>query len=415
MNKYLVLRFVSSVMTRRKCRLTIGGVIFAIGLSCFTGSSFAQSAGQPSDQEAQATDNTTRNTTINSANFDTCGARCGLAQGMADDSVGDTDAATLSAAMDWSNFGYLGSGFRSSTAMHYSGLIVEVHDSTNPVFYSTGSWYHIGKVNASGTKVNWGPSRHLTCCFAMYPSVAITNEGYVIFSYSISKTKQDSRLRIMVGTLDVNGGVDQTIQWKTDSLPLDSGFHNTLAVNASGVIAEAHESGSGGKGIYYRLGHLKDPANGDFNVVWDTGDYGQKYGDGINPHISINDSGEVVEVHQASANDPKLHYIRGKLKANSIEFNNSQPRYNDNGQRPAVALLNDGYLVEVHDNGDSVYYRTGQLDAKDASKIDWSETQPIPKGKGFESNSVSSNGYYAVATAYDDSYSSLYYSVSVAP
>jgi hypothetical protein len=299
--------------------------------------------------------------------------------------------------------------------MHYSGLIVEVHDSTNPVFYSTGSWYHIGKVNASGTKVNWGPSRHLTCCFAMYPSVAITNEGYVIFSYSISKTKQDSRLRIMVGTLDVNGGVDQTIQWKTDSLPLDSGFHNTLAVNASGVIAEAHESGSGGKGIYYRLGHLKDPANGDFNVVWDTGDYGQKYGDGINPHISINDSGEVVEVHQASANDPKLHYIRGKLKANSIEFNNSQPRYNNNGQRPAVALLNDGYLVEVHDNGDSVYYRTGQLDAKDASKIDWSETQPIPKGKGFESNSVSSNGYYAVATAYDDSYSSLYYSVSVAP
>jgi hypothetical protein len=213
----------------------------------------------------------------------------------------------------------------------------------------------------------------------------------------------------------VNGGVDQTIQWKTDSLPLDSGFHNTLAVNASGVIAEAHESGNGGKGIYYRLGHLKDPANGDFNVVWDTGDYGQKYGDGINPHISINDSGEVVEVHQASANDPKLHYIRGKLKANSIEFNNSQPRYNNNGQRPAVALLNDGYLVEVHDNGDSVYYRTGQLDAKDASKIDWSETQPIPKGKGFESNSVSSNGYYAVATAYDDSYSSLYYSVSVAP
>jgi hypothetical protein len=57
-----------------------------------------------------------------------------------------------------------------------SGLIVEVHDTTNEV-YTTGGWYHIGKVNASGTKVDWGPRRHLTCCFAMYPSVAITNEG----------------------------------------------------------------------------------------------------------------------------------------------------------------------------------------------------------------------------------------------
>ena len=115
----------------------------------------------------------------------------------------------------------------------------------------------------------------------------------------------------------------------------------------------------------------------------DTGDYGQKYADGINPHISINDSCEVVEVHQASANDHKLHYIRAKLKANSIEFNKSQPKYN--GQRPTVALLNDGYLVEVHDDGSSVYYRTGQLDAKDALKIEWSKTESIPNGTDRES------------------------------
>ena len=391
MNKYLEFRFVSNVMTRNKYGLTIGSAMVAIVLSCFTGSSFAQSVDQPSDQV--------------------------LAQAMDNGSADDTDPATLSATMDWSNFASIGRGYRSSTAMHYSGLVVEVHDATNPYYlpHSTGTWYHIGQVNASGTKVDWGPSRHLTCCFAMYPSVAITNQGYVIFSYSTGTSKKNSDLNMMVGTVDVNGGVDQKIQWKTGDLPFDSGYHNTLAVNASGVIAEAHESGSGGKGIYYRLGHLKNPANGDFNVVWDTGDYGRPYGDGINPHISINDNGEVVEVHQAAANDYKLHYIRGKLKANSIEFNKSQPRYNNNGQRPAVALLNDGYLVEVHDNGDSVFYRTGQLDAKDASKIDWSETQPIPKGKDFESNSVSSNGYYAVATAFDDDYDSLRYSVSVAP
>jgi hypothetical protein len=381
-------------MTRHKYGTTIGSAMVAIVLSCFTGSSFAQSIDQPSDQV--------------------------LAQGMENGSADDTVPATLSATMDWSNFASIGRGYRSSTAMHYSGLMVEVHDATNPYYlpHSTGTWYHIGQLNASGTKVNWGPSRHLTCCFAMYPSVAITNEGYVIFSYSTGQSKKNSDLKMMVGTVDVNGGVDQEIQWKTGktgNLPFDSGYHNTLAVNASGVIAEAHESGSGGKGIYYRLGHLKDPANGDFNVVWDTGDYGKNYGNGINPHISIDDNGEVVEVHQAAANDYKLHYIRGKLNANSIKFNNSQPQYNSNGQRPAVALQNDGYLVEVHDNGDSVFYRTGQLDSKDASKINWSETQPIPKGKSLESNSVSSNGYFAVATAFDDDYDTLRYSVAVAP
>ena len=394
MNKHLVFRFVSNATTRCNYGITIGSAMVAIVLSCFTGSSFAQSVDQPSDQAS--------------------------ARGTENGSADDTDPATLSATMDWSNFASIGRGYRSSTAMHYSGLMVEVHDATNPYYlpHSTGTWYHIGQLNASGTKVNWGPSRHLTCCFAMYPSVAITNEGYVIFSYSTGQSKKNSDLKMMVGTVDVNGGVDQEIQWKTGktgNLPFDSGYHNTLAVNASGVIAEAHESGSGGKGIYYRLGHLKNPANGDFNVVWDTGDYGKNYGNGINPHISIDDNGEVVEVHQASANDYKLHYIRGKLNANSIKFNSSQPQYNSNGQRPAVALQNDGYLVEVHDNGNSVFYRTGQLDSKDASKINWSETQPIPKGKDLESNSVSSNGYFAVATAFDDDYDTLRYSVAVAP
>jgi hypothetical protein len=329
MNNYLELNPVLNLMIRHKRSLTICA-IFVTALSSFTGSLFAQSTDQPEALETQAADNATRQTTINSPDFDTCSELCVLADGRQDGSADDTDAATLQVTMNWSKFAYVDSGYRSSTAMRSSGLIVEVHDSTNEV-YTTGSWYHIGKVNASDTKVDWGPSRHLTCCFAMYPSVAITNEGYVIFTFSTGKSKKDSLLKIMAGTLDVNGGVDQTIQWKTERLPFDSGYHNTLSVNANGVIAEAHESGSGDKGLYYRLGHLKDPANGDFSVAWDTGDYGKNYADDIDPHISINDSGEVGEVHQASANDHKLHYIRGKLKANSIEFNKSQPKYN--GQR----------------------------------------------------------------------------------
>ena len=387
MNRYLPRSFDSNILRRHKRRSIIGGALCAIVLSCFTGSVSAQSAEE--------------------------------------DGVGDTEAATLSTTMNWAGLASVDSGYRSSTAMHYSGMVVEVHDSKGYA-YSTGLYYHIGKLDASGTKVTWSPSKPISgktipgklnaqwCCAPVYPSVAITNEGYVIVTYS-DGVKKNSNLDYMVGTLKLNGDLEQKIQWKTDKEPFDSGYHGTIAVNASGVIAEAHESGSGGKGIYFRRGHLTDPAGGDFHIIWDTGDEGKWYSNGINPHISINDSGEVVEVHQVASNDHKLHYIRGKLKAKSIEFNASQPNYNNNGQRPAVALLNDGSLVELHDNGSSVYYRTGQLDSKDASKINWSETQPIPKGKDYESNSVSSNGVYAVATAYNDFYGVIRYSVSVAP
>ena len=44
MNKDLVLKFAFNLMTRHKRSLTIGGAIFAIVLSCFTGSVSAQSA-----------------------------------------------------------------------------------------------------------------------------------------------------------------------------------------------------------------------------------------------------------------------------------------------------------------------------------------------------------------------------------
>ena len=74
----------------------------------------------------------------------------------------------------------------------------------------------------------------------------------------------------------------------------------------------------------------------------------------------------------------------------------------------ALCVLADGRQDGSADDTDAATLQ-------DASKIEWSETKSIPNGTDRESNSVSSNGYYAVATAYDDYYSSLYSSVSVAP
>ena len=78
---------------------------------------------------------------------------------------------------------------------------------------------------------------------------------------------------------------DQLINFKVQNEKLDTGFHDSISVNYNGTIAEAHEA-DGKKGMYYRLGHLKAPGSGDFSIVWDSGDGGQPWDDGVNPQLA---------------------------------------------------------------------------------------------------------------------------------
>src|SRR3981189_1987942 len=124
MNKYLVLRFVFNVVTRHKRSLTIGGAIFASVRSCFTGSLFAQSTDQSSDQDSQSAERVAPKTTI-----------------------------------DWADFKSFDTGYESSVAIHPSGLIVEVHSSGQSYLTYNGLFYRIGKLDPTQGAVTWGPSR----------------------------------------------------------------------------------------------------------------------------------------------------------------------------------------------------------------------------------------------------------------
>src|SRR5579863_2411369 len=103
MNKNLLLTLVLNVMTRQKRSLTIGGAIFAIVLSCFTGRVFAQSTDQSSDQESPS-----------------------------------AETATPIIPIDWADFDTFDTGYESSVAIHPSGLIVEVHNSARSIITYTG-------------------------------------------------------------------------------------------------------------------------------------------------------------------------------------------------------------------------------------------------------------------------------------
>jgi hypothetical protein len=144
----------------------------------------------------------------------------------------------------------------------------------------------------------------------------------------------------------------------------------------------AHESGTGGDGIYYRVGHFANPADGDFTVQWDSGQWGIRYDAGINPHIVINNCNEIVSVHQVPGED-LLHYRRGTLSGGTIQFTESK-RYDDNGAQPPVLLSDTGSIMEVHtmeiagqDGRTGVYARSGRLNRIDPSTILWDPVIPI--------------------------------------
>jgi hypothetical protein len=324
----------------------------------------------------------------------------------------------------WASFKGYDTGYDTSVTMHASGLIVEVHSSPQSPFNPRDLWYHIGKLNpASG--VSWGPSHRFAVgtqdTHFNEPSVAITKEGYVVIVYSMGSAKEFGRLRYDVGTLNPDGGTDQEIDFKIKDEYYDTGWLGHVAVNNNGVIAEVHE-GDGSNGIFYRLGHLNSPGTGDFSIVWDTGPGGKKYDNGGEPRISLNDNGDVVEVHIAGPKDYKIHYSRGKLSGNTIKFADEHPRLDDNGFGPVVALLNNGYVMTFrvhvntgpfHDPYYELTYRVGTLDKNNSTFINWIEQNTFPDIHWL-SCGVATNGAYAVATA-GQSGGGLEYSWAIAP
>jgi hypothetical protein len=108
-------------------------------------------------------------------------------------------------------------------------------------------WYHIGQIN--GTKIDWGPSRLIAGLRANWPSVAVTPEGYVVFTYSAGANKSNAELRYWAGQIRPDGDTSQPITWYEEEVKFDSGFHNAI-VYANGLLVDVHESGSGGKGLF---------------------------------------------------------------------------------------------------------------------------------------------------------------------
>jgi hypothetical protein len=161
------------------------------------------------------------------------------------------------------------------------------------------------------------------------------------------------------------------------------------------VIVGVHETGHASTGIYYRVGHLRNPAGGDYTIQWDSGQYGIQYDDGINPHIAINNLNQVVAVHQVPG-ETLLHYRRGTVSGGTIHFGGSR-RYDNHAERPAVALLDSGVVLQVHSLG-GLIVRTGMLSLSNTEEIEWGEPAKVVPDGGAEYPAVATDGTQVVTT-----------------
>jgi hypothetical protein len=329
----------------------------------------------------------------------------------------DSASESAQASVRWSKPEKFDTGMQSQASINSSRMVVEVHRSA----ITSKAWYHVGRLSKEGQSVDWGKS-HIMDRVApsprdnqVYPAVALTNDNYVIIVYSDLATKSNSKLRYRVGRIDPLGSVDQDIEWLTDDTIYDTGFHSSLSVNANGVIAEVHEA-DGKTGLFYRIGHLEDPAAGKYNLVWDSGALGVQFDNGINPHISINNRNEVVEMHQINNKESIVHYRRGtiQIKPNTpaqIAFGASQ-RYSNTAFEPTVLLTDRDSVIALYQNG-YINWETGDYNTNNPALIWWRGTVRMRDDAIGRSPGLGSNGDYMIATW--DLDGKLYYTTALVP
>jgi hypothetical protein len=312
--------------------------------------------------------------------------------------------------LNWTTAKKFDIGIEPALTISRDGIVIEFHHGARGAL----TYYTLGSI--SGNDVSWGKTQLFGLergnFTTRWPSVTVTRDNYVILMTSDGLSKIDSRLRYWVGRIQPGGGVNQQIEWLVVGKQFDFGYHCSVTVNRDGYIAEVHESGSNGKGMYYRLGHLENPNAGKYEIVWDSGSSGVWYDDGINPNIAVNDSGQVVEMHQVTG-EAKIHYIRGSMVGKSLTLKKiDSKRYLSNDEEPAIALTNANLAIEVHHRTGYIRSAAGYL-MSDFKSIDWLTGPTFTNTLGWRP-AIATNGDWIV-TDFEDESKNLLYSVARVP
>ena len=277
--------------------------------------------------------------------------------------------------IDWSNPIQYGTyGKMPSVALvsfHGDLYTLEVHASeglVNPsCCYNVGkvqrkedqyviSWYdHTGACKAAGNMQACGQ-----LCSGRKPKISANDDGDIIIVYEESFSKNS--ILYLGGKLQVNEG-NVTIDWKVKDLhiPYFTGVEPDVAISKKRV---ALVSRSGFNDIRSLTGLITDGCA----LKVDSGVSKALPSGGINPSISINSDGYIVECHQSKTGRAIYHFC-----AHISEEWDISTLHTSHGEYPTVSLDDDGYILELHKTafGTQLYQSQGEVKGMTLGQNDW--------------------------------------------
>jgi hypothetical protein len=251
-------------------------------------------------------------------------------------------------------------GADPAVAANSNEFVVSVHRNNSTYYYNAGmisnnsiSWWQ-----TKGVKFDTGDND---------PCIAMNEDGFIV---SLHRSN-DTKLYYNAGVIDPE---NRTITWWNSGhgSQYDSGEGDpAVAMNSEGVVLSVHQ----GNGLYYNVGTIDADSK---RIVWANNGRGIQYSkDGYNPVVALNDRNEVIVIHTLSG---KIYFSVGVYipSSQTITWNVLSVQH-DTGNNPQVALNNEGEVVEVHNMDGKLYYNVGEItDLADGKKtVHWATSTGV--------------------------------------
>ena len=198
-----------------------------------------------------------------------------------------------------------------------------------------------------------------------YPSICVNDSGTVV--KVMNSGRLENKMLYWVGKIEDSN----EITWG-EGIVYDYGSYPRVAINNSGAVVEVHES-TMYRDLYYRVGVVDETSQ---KIEW--GD-ATCYERGLIPAVAVRDDGTVITVHLTSALGSYTSYYRvGTVDVTHKTITWGPSHSYGVGKGLAVAVNNDGAVVEVHKNS-QLEYRLGQLNQENQT-ISWGPNTVYAEG-----------------------------------
>ena len=230
---------------------------------------------------------------------------------------------------------FYGSGAYPQVSLNDMNIVVEVHKGQ----YLDRCFSRIGKVDASTKTIYWFSSKYFNV--GLSPVVALNNKSTVLAIFQDNTFTKHLNYRI--GQISDK----MEIAWsKNKEKVQSSGSALSVDLNNENLVVLAYQTAINNH-VHYKVGKIIDSSVTWTNIVHRS--------IGFTPSITINDHNHVVLVHQSLTRRHLISNIglaKWDKTFQGIMWSESREEHNKHygkGIYPSASLNNSGQIVEVHE------------------------------------------------------------------